>query len=183
MKIWIAHLLRSRLPVCPIWSGSGGCSNMVWGICKRIFFFIWSLEKETFQVVFSVKCTFCLLLHFSSSFLKSNYYNIMNVNLLNANWIWVKSKWNWYENGGNRSSRPEVLCKKGVLWNFAKFTGKHRSSLFQYTSTNTSQHESTRINTSRHQSNMHQHESRTSQPESNVSQYEPDMSQHKSTRI
>ena len=23
-----------------------------------------------------------------------------------------------------RSSRPEVFCKKGVLWNFAKFTGK-----------------------------------------------------------
>ena len=27
-----------------------------------------------------------------------------------------------------RSSRPEVFCKKGVLRNFAKFTGKH---LFQ----------------------------------------------------
>ena len=26
----------------------------------------------------------------------------------------------------NISSRPEVLCKKGVLRNFAKFTGKHR---------------------------------------------------------
>ena len=24
-----------------------------------------------------------------------------------------------------RSSRPDVLCKKGVLRNFAKFTGKH----------------------------------------------------------
>ena len=24
-----------------------------------------------------------------------------------------------------RSSRPEELCKKGVLENFAKFTGKH----------------------------------------------------------
>ena len=24
-----------------------------------------------------------------------------------------------------RSSHPEVLCKKGVLRNFAKFTGKH----------------------------------------------------------
>ena len=24
-----------------------------------------------------------------------------------------------------RSSRPEVFCKKGVLKNFAKFTGKH----------------------------------------------------------
>ena len=30
-----------------------------------------------------------------------------------------------------RSSRPEVFCKKGVLRNFAKFTGKHlRQSLF-----------------------------------------------------
>ena len=25
----------------------------------------------------------------------------------------------------NRSSRPEVFCKKGVLKNFTKFTGKH----------------------------------------------------------
>ena len=25
----------------------------------------------------------------------------------------------------NRSSRQEVFCKKGVLRNFAKFTGKH----------------------------------------------------------
>ena len=24
-----------------------------------------------------------------------------------------------------RSSRPEVFCKKGALWNFAKFSGKH----------------------------------------------------------
>ena len=24
-----------------------------------------------------------------------------------------------------RSSRPEVLCEKGVLRNFSKFTGKH----------------------------------------------------------
>ena len=24
-----------------------------------------------------------------------------------------------------RSSRPEVFCKKGVLRNFGKFTGKH----------------------------------------------------------
>ena len=31
-----------------------------------------------------------------------------------------------------RSSRPEVFCKKGVLRNFAKFTGKHLcQSLFQ----------------------------------------------------
>ena len=27
--------------------------------------------------------------------------------------------------GNNRSSRPEVLCKRGVLRNFAKFIGKH----------------------------------------------------------
>ena len=26
---------------------------------------------------------------------------------------------------GKRSSRPEVFCKKSVLRNFAKFTGKH----------------------------------------------------------
>ena len=27
--------------------------------------------------------------------------------------------------GNIRSSRPEVFCKKGVVRNFAKFTGKH----------------------------------------------------------
>ena len=27
--------------------------------------------------------------------------------------------------GNPRSSRPEVFCKKGVLRNFTKFTGKH----------------------------------------------------------
>ena len=30
-----------------------------------------------------------------------------------------------FKNGIYRSSRPEVFCKKGVLRNFAKFTGKH----------------------------------------------------------
>ena len=32
---------------------------------------------------------------------------------------------NNYQNKTARSSRPEVFCKKGVLRNFAKFTGKH----------------------------------------------------------
>ena len=27
--------------------------------------------------------------------------------------------------GSDRSSRPEMLCKKGVLRNFTKFKGKH----------------------------------------------------------
>ena len=30
----------------------------------------------------------------------------------------------------NRSSRPEVFCKKGVLENFTKFTGKHKGVSF-----------------------------------------------------
>ena len=30
----------------------------------------------------------------------------------------------------NRSSRPEVFCKKGVLTNFTKLTGKHRCQSF-----------------------------------------------------
>ena len=29
-----------------------------------------------------------------------------------------------------RSSHPEVFCKKGVLRNFAKFTGKHLRRVF-----------------------------------------------------
>ena len=36
---------------------------------------------------------------------------------------------------------------------------KHGSILFKYTSTNTSQHESTRINTSQHESTQVRHES------------------------
>ena len=33
--------------------------------------------------------------------------------------------------GTLKSNRPEVLCKKGVFKNFAKFTGKHpRQNLF-----------------------------------------------------
>ena len=36
-------------------------------------------------------------------------------------------KWDT-EKAISRRSRPEVFCKKGVLRNFAKFTGKH---LFQ----------------------------------------------------
>ena len=31
-----------------------------------------------------------------------------------------------------RSSRPEVFCKKGVLNNFAKFTGKHLCQRFSF---------------------------------------------------
>ena len=30
----------------------------------------------------------------------------------------------WKTKSRNRSSRPEVFCKKGVLRNYAKFTGK-----------------------------------------------------------
>ena len=41
--------------------------------------------------------------------------------------IFFSAKWNQRY----RSSRPEVFCKKGVLRNFAKFSGKHlRQSLF-----------------------------------------------------
>ena len=35
--------------------------------------------------------------------------------VLSSGWLW----------SSDRSSRPEVSCKKGVLRNFAKFTGKH----------------------------------------------------------
>ena len=35
----------------------------------------------------------------------------------------LETKFGDYAN--DRSSRPEVFCKKGVLRNFAKFTGKH----------------------------------------------------------
>ena len=32
----------------------------------------------------------------------------------------------------NRSNRPEVFCEKGVLRNFAKFTGKQNHSLIDF---------------------------------------------------
>ena len=35
------------------------------------------------------------------------------------------------ENMHNRSSRPEVFCKKGVLRNFAKFTGKQSDMVWK----------------------------------------------------
>ena len=31
-----------------------------------------------------------------------------------------------------RSSRPEVFCKKGILRNFTKFTGKQNHSLIDF---------------------------------------------------
>ena len=45
-----------------------------------------------------------------------------------TNHIFVECKFAieiWSDLKGFRSSHPEVFCKKGVLSNFAKFTGKH----------------------------------------------------------
>ena len=36
-----------------------------------------------------------------------------------------KSRGGKFVLGNGRSSRPDVFCRKGVLRNFAKFTGKH----------------------------------------------------------
>ena len=52
-----------------------------------------------------------------------------NLNCVNKYWFNKSTpkfacKENVYANTG-RSSRPEVFCRKGVLRNFAKFTGKH----------------------------------------------------------
>ena len=50
---------------------------------------------------------------------KQRYYIILDIKCL----IWMLKT--------DRSSRPEVFCNKGVVRNFAKFTGKHlRQSLF-----------------------------------------------------
>ena len=43
----------------------------------------------------------------------------------NASSIFSKKYWSDCERGYVGSSRPEVLCKKGVLKIFTKFTGKH----------------------------------------------------------
>ena len=46
--------------------------------------------------------------------------NVRNVLKSNKTWSINCKTYNKF-----RSSRPEVFCKKGVLWNFAKFTEKH----------------------------------------------------------
>ena len=38
-----------------------------------------------------------------------------------------------------RSSRPEVFCKRGVLRNFAKFTGKHLCQILSFNNLNGTQ--------------------------------------------
>ena len=47
------------------------------------------------------------------------------------NWIWPRSVNPFQPNVafGIESSRPEVFCKKGILRNFANFTGKHKQIL------------------------------------------------------
>ena len=50
-------------------------------------------------------------------------------------------------------------------------------------STNTSQHESTRVNTNQHESDTSQTRVKTNQHESDTSQHKPDTSQHESTRV
>ena len=47
------------------------------------------------------------------------------------NWIWPRSFNLFQPNVAFRieTSRPEVFCKKGILTNFANFTGKHKQIL------------------------------------------------------
>ena len=62
--------------------------------------------------------------------LSERYFRIANQSLFSClkNEKIVFLKKNFFP---RRSSRPEAFCKKGVLKNFAKFTGKHlRQSLF-----------------------------------------------------
>ena len=37
-------------------------------------------------------------------------------------WVMMSNVWHFLK---GRSSRPEVFCKKGIIKNFTKFTGKH----------------------------------------------------------
>ena len=59
----------------------------------------------------------CYEKHFRIKFLDETVYRI------NSEQIFAFRKLRGVEI--NRSSRPEVFCKKGVLRNFTKFTGKH----------------------------------------------------------
>ena len=52
---------------------------------------------------------------------------ICNISVLLVKTVFRHRKLKTYNtnNTNERSSRPEVFCKKGILRNFAKFTGKH----------------------------------------------------------
>ena len=74
--------------------------------------------------------------HIRSNILKAIFYkfnwsileyfdphdNLVKVILIKKRFFWFSNK---PEGGKGRSSRPEVFCKKGVLSNFTKFTGKN----------------------------------------------------------
>ena len=82
------------------------------GICLSIFLLI-----DTFLLLELFLLLPVFVNHFQYSFL----------HFLGKCLFW--KFWNSYPR--IRSSRPEVFCKKGVLTNFTKFTGKHLSqSLF-----------------------------------------------------
>ena len=53
------------------------------------------------------------------------YQAVTQRDLSSSNAHWKKSSQKISNNSKDRSSRPEVFCKKDVFRNFAKFTGKH----------------------------------------------------------
>ena len=95
-------------------------------LTENFIFVQWSQLETWFEVevsqkkynkcrclLFLVECKFCLT---------KVYFSILTIST--ASW------WKYCLLTGsarNRSSRPEVFCKKGVLRNFAKFKGKHLS--------------------------------------------------------
>ena len=66
----------------------------------------WGISK-----IGQISCTLCA----SSLVIRNRDYDLLNIFLF----IWVL----W--SSCNRNRRQEMLCKKGALRNFAKFTGKH----------------------------------------------------------
>ena len=57
--------------------------------------------------------------------IKSSGFNHSSMVYYKSTEILIPEKWKQILEKMSRSSRPEVLCKKGVLRNFAKSTGKH----------------------------------------------------------
>ena len=67
--------------------------------------------------------------HFVTCLIKLHHFHVIHQKVTNYVFLYICLLMENYVKSKSaekvRSSRPEVFCKKGVLRNFAKFTGKH----------------------------------------------------------
>ena len=86
-------------------------------------------RKRSFISDFSICMTVILnILNILISLLTlffSTYLSLFTVFPLGYSHLRKPIMFNWSQLFRDRSSRPEVFCKKGVLKNFEKFTGNH----------------------------------------------------------